>query len=278
MKDYYYEGKREEKIMLLANRVALITGAAGGIGRGIAVKFASEGCDVVAADLKSDGANETLNLVKEQGRDGIALQVDITKSAQVQAMVEKAIEKFGKIDILVNSAGSLFNDADHTKKTIADIPEEDWDTMLNINLKGAFLCCKYVSPYMKEKRYGKIINFSSLGAIHPPTVAPHYNAAKAGIMALTLDSALELGPFGITVNSIMPGPIRTSFYDRIVSTLTEEGKEQRFAKLSDGIPMGRMGTPEDIAGPALFFASDLSQFVTGVNMLAAGGLPLTSRL
>ena len=264
--------------MLLSSKVAIVTGAAGGIGRGIAVRFAAEGCDVVVADINLAGANETLDEIKKLGREGLALQADVTKSAQVQDMVDKVIEKFGRIDILVNNAGTLFTIADHDKKSIADIPEDQWDKLVEINLKGCFLCCKIVAPYMKEKKYGKIVNFSSLGAIHPPAVCPHYNAAKAGIMGLTLDIAAELGPYNITVNSIMPGPIRTPFYDPLLGAMSEEERNARFAGMSSGVPLQRMGTPEDIAGAALFLSSELSSYVTGVNLLVAGGLPLSPRL
>ena len=264
--------------MLLSGKVAIVTGSAGGIGRGIAVKFAQEGCNVAVVDINMQGANETLNEVTKLGREGLAIQADVTNSAQLQAMAEQVVKKFGKIDILVNNAGTLFTVADHDKKSVADIPEEQWDKLVEINLKGCFLCCKIVVPYMKEKKYGKIVNFSSLGAIHPPAVCPHYNAAKAGIMGLTLDMAAELGPFNITVNSIMPGPIRTPFYDPLLGAMSEEDRDARFAGMSAGVPLQRMGTPEDVAGAALFLSSELSSYVSGVNLLVAGGLPLSPRL
>lgn len=264
--------------MLLENKVAIVTGAAGGIGRGIATKFASEGCDVVVADLNLQGANETLDGIKKLGRDGLAIQVDVTNSAMVQDMVNKTIEKYGRIDILINNAGTLFQYQDQDKKSISLIPEEQWDKLIEINLKGCFLCCKYVSSHMMEKRYGKIVNFSTLGAIHPPAVAPHYNAAKAGVLGLTFDMAAELGPYNITVNAIMPGPIRTPFYDIIVGDLPEEEREAKFRGMASGVPLQRMGTPEDIAGAALFLASELSSYVSGVQLLVAGGMPLSPRL
>ena len=264
--------------MLLSNKVAIITGAAGGIGRGMSIKFASEGCDVVAVDLNLPGAEATLAEVKKLGRDGLAIQADVTKSALIQAMVEKTIEKYGRIDILVNNAGTLFDVAAEHVSSVSEIPEDQWDRLVEINLKGCFLCCKAVVPYMKEKRYGKIINFSTLGAIHPPAVAPHYNAAKAGVLGLTLDVASEVGPYNITVNAIMPGPIRTSFYDKIVGHLSDEEKEAHFARMCKNVPLQRMGTAEDIAGAAVFLASELSAYVTGVQLLVAGGMPLEPRL
>jgi len=268
--------------MLLANKVAIVTGAAGGMGKAISLRFAAEGCDVAAADLNLAGTNETLNEVKKLGRDGLALQVDITKSAQIKDMVEKVIEKYGRIDILVNAAGTLFafadlNNMDH-KESIGNISEDEWDKLIEVNLKGCFLCCKYAAPYMIEKRYGKIINFSTSGAIHPPAVAPHYNSAKAGVLGLTYDMACELGPHNINVNAILPGPIRTSFYDRIMESLSDEEKEAMFKMMCKDAPLQRCGTPEDIAGVALFFASELSSYVTGVPLLVSGGIPLMPRL
>jgi len=264
--------------MLLSNRVAIVTGAAGGIGGGIATRFAQEGCDVAVVDLNLDGANKKAEELKKLGRDSIAVQADITKSAQVEAMVKKVIEKFGKIDILINTAGTLFDVAMPGTASIADIPEDHWDRLLDINLKGCFLVNKYVVPYMKEKKYGKIVNFSSLGAIFPPAVCPHYNAAKAGIMGMTLDMAAELGPFNITVNSILPGCIVTTFYDKINKSLTKEQADARFANMIDGAPLGRTGTPDDIAGPVLFLASEMSSYVTGVNLSVTGGQPLRSHV
>ena len=264
--------------MLLENKVAIVTGSAGGIGRGIALKFAQEGCDVAVVDLNLKGANETLDEVKKLGREGLAFEADITNSSQIKAMVDKVIEKFGRIDILVNSAGTLFSVADQDKRSITLIPEEQWDRIVDINLKGCFICCKYVTPHMMEKGYGKIVNFSSLGAIHPPAVCPHYNAAKAGVLALTLDMATELGPYNITVNSILPGAIRTPFYDPLLENMSEEAREARFANLCKGAPLQRMGTPEDVAGVALFLSSELSAYVTGVQILVSGGQPLMSKV
>lgn len=264
--------------MLLENKKAIITGGAGGMGTAMSKKFASEGCDVAVADMNLDGANKVLDEVKKLGRDGMAIQVDVTKSDQVQAMIDGAIAKFGRVDILVNGAGTLFEVADLSKRSISQIPEDQWDRLVEINLKGAFLCCKAISEHMMANKYGKIVNFSTLGAIWPPAVAPHYNAAKAGVLGLTYDIACELGPYGITVNAILPGPIRTSFYDRIVENMTEEASEARFAGMWATLPLQRIGTAEDIAGAALFLSSELSSYVTGIGLLVAGGGPLSARL
>lgn len=261
--------------MLLPNRVAIITGGATGIGRSIAVRFAEEGCDVAIADINVEEANKTLNQVLEQGREGLVIECDIADSTQVRNMVETVIGKFGKIDILVNNAGRAGSTRESTAPpSVANITEEQWDRVVAINLKGAFLCCKEVVPHMKERRYGKIINISTLGWIDPPANSPHYHAAKAGIVGLTNDIACELSPHNIFVNAILPGPIRTPFYDAMLASMTDEEKDVFFERLGKTVPLQRVGVPEDVAGVALFLASELSSFVAGASIPVGGGIPL----
>ncbi len=263
--------------MLLSNRVAIITGGATGIGRSTAVKFAQEGCTVAIADIKMEEANETLSQVKKRGSAGLAVECDITDSKQVRKMVGMVISTLGKIDILVNNAGagSLgVGEEVPPPLGVASVTEEKWDKVVALNLKGAFLCCKEVVPHMKEKRYGKIINVSTLGWIDPPTIAPDYHAAKAGVVGLTHDMACELGPFNIHVNAILPGPIRTPFYDRMLRLKTDEEKDAFFEAVGKTTPLQRVGDPEDVAGVALFLASELSAYVTGASIPVGGGLPL----
>jgi NAD(P)-dependent dehydrogenase (short-subunit alcohol dehydrogenase family) len=252
--------------MLLSNRVAIITGGARGIGRGIALKFAEEGCSVVIAYRVSE-PSKTLEEILKKGGNGFSVQCDVSDSRQVQNLVNQVINKYGKVDILVNNAAIA-----QTPKSITMVSEEEWDRILNINLKGTFLCCKAVVPHMKEKKYGKIINISSIGAIAPPSQTISYCAAKAGVLGLTLDLALELAPFNICVNAILPGGIRTEMWDAIVPPDINKG--DFFAEVAEMIPMKRLGTPEDIAGAALFLASELSGFVTGDRILVGGGSPL----
>ena len=261
--------------MMLSNRVAIVTGGATGMGRSISVKFAEEGCDIAIADINMKEANETLSRVKKKGREGLAMECDITDSKKVHELVNKVIGRFGKIDILVNNAGGGGSSGGpKVPPGIANIPEEQWDRVVATNLKGAFLFCKEVVPYMKEKRYGKIINVSSLGWVHPPIVSAHYHAAKAGIVGMTHDMACELGPFNICVNAILPGPVRTPFYDQMLKSMTDEEKDAFFVAVGKMTPLQRVGTPEDIAGVALFLASDLSSYVTGASIPVGGGLPL----
>ena len=256
--------------MLLKEKVATITGGAKGMGRGIAIKFAEEGCSVAIADISMKDAENTLQEVKKRGAEGLVINCDVTKASQVRDTVKKVIDTFGKVEILVNNAGGM-----PPTPPIEDLPEEDWDKVLALNLKSNFLFAKYVVSQMKEMNYGKIINISSVGAINPPAHVVHYNTAKAGIIGFTYDLAHALAPFNICVNAILPGPIRTSFYDHKIGSKTEEEKNAFFEGIGKSkVPLKRVGTPEDIAGAALFLASELSAFVTGETLLVSGGLPL----
>jgi NAD(P)-dependent dehydrogenase (short-subunit alcohol dehydrogenase family) len=254
--------------VLLSDRVAIITGGAVGIGRGIALKFAAEGCSVVIADINAREGKKTAAEVSKKGGEGIFISCDVTIGRQVQDMVDNTISKFGKIDILVNNAGGVPD----PKGSLAEVSEEQWDRSLNLNLKSVFLCCQAVVPHMKKSKYGKIINISSLGAVHPAVSVVHYHAAKAGVLGLTYNLAFELAPFNIAVNAILPGPIRTPFWEPVTKDIPD--KDAYFAEIArKEVPMQRVGTPEDIAGAALFLASELSAFVSGETINVAGGLP-----
>jgi 3-oxoacyl-[acyl-carrier protein] reductase len=254
--------------MLLENRVAVITGSAGGMGKAMALKFANEGCDIAVVDLKLDGAQKVAGEIKSIGRKAIAIKADISVSKDIKSMIEQAIQTFGKIDILINNAGAAGGGS------LENSDENEWDQVLALNLKGAFLACKAAVPHMKKQGYGKIINISSMGALRPSVSVLAYHSAKAGIIGLTRNLAFELAPFNIYVNCIVPGPIETSFWDPLSKEMSAEQKKTFFAALGKKeVPLGRMGTPEEIAGPALFFASELSSYVTGQILCVAGGQP-----
>jgi len=254
--------------MLLSNRVAIISGGAKGIGRGIALKFAEEGCAVTIADVLEKEGKRTSQELSKKGVEGVFVKCDVTDSRQVMDMAEQVISKFGKVDILVNNAGAFGPPIPTT-----DITEEAWDRMLNLNLKGVFLCCKAVIPHMIEKRYGKIINISSASAIAGGPLQVHYSAAKGGVLSMTLALAVELGRYNICVNAILPGIIRTDPWHPSVPPGIDEDKffQQLGEKL---VLLQRVGTPEDVAVVALFLASDLSRYVTGDRVLVGGGVPL----
>ena len=254
--------------MLLENRVALITGSASGMGKAMALKFAGEGCNIVVNDIRIDKAQEVVDAVKSCGRDAIAVKADVSNSEEIKSLIGQAVEKFGKIDILVTNAGAAGGaDLEHSD-------EDEWDKVLALNLKGAFMLCKSAVPHMKKQRYGKIIMLSSMGAVRPSISVLAYHAAKSGIIGLMKNLAFELAPFGIYVNCIVPGPIETPFWDPLSAGMSEEKKHTFFAELGrKEVPLGRMGQPEEIAGPALFFASELSSYVTGQVLCVAGGQP-----
>lgn len=258
--------------MLLKERVAIVTGGAKGIGKAISLKFAEEGCDIVVNALHIEGAEKVAEEVRALGQRSLAIAADVADSTQVNDMVDKTVKEFGKIDILVNNAGGI---SEATGGAIESTTDEDWNRIIGINLTGQFLCCRAVVPHMKKNKYGKIVNVSSMGAIHPPAPIVHYHSAKGGVLGLTANLAFELRRENITVNAILPGPVRSEFFNKMLDGISEEEGKAFFNMLDNRVPIHRMGMPEEIAGVALFLASDMSSYVTGESICAGGGLPLT---
>ena len=256
--------------MLLKDKVAIITGAAAGIGKSIAARFAAEGCRIVIADISDAKGEKAAADIFKAGGDAFFIRCDVTDSRQVQAIAGAAAAKYGKIDILVNNAGGVAGDA-----KIEETTDEAWNRVIAVNLTGQFLMCRAVIPYMRKNKYGKIINLSSMGAIHPPAPIVHYHAAKGGVLGLTTNLALEFAKENITVNAILPGPIKSEFFTEMFKDNSEAEANAFFKMLDAKVPMGRMGKPDEIAGVALFLASDMSSFVTGQAINVGGGLPLS---
>ena len=253
--------------MLLKDRAAIITGGARGMGRAIAPQFAAEGASSCIADVRDKEGEEAVKLVKATGVDCIYVHTDVTSSASVNDMVARAIAKYGKIDIMANCAG-----IGRPPMLINDISDEEYDKVVNVNMKGIFLCLRAIAPHMKENKYGKIINISSLAGIAPSPMSIHYAAAKAGALHLSSSFALEVAKDNITCNAILPGMIRTDMTADFAPPMVKN-IDEFMGKMAEGIPMKREGTVEDIAKTALYLASDLSSYVTGSAIEVGGGMP-----
>jgi 3-oxoacyl-[acyl-carrier protein] reductase len=259
--------EKENIYMLLKDRAAIITGGARGMGRAIALQFATEGASSCIADVRDREGEETVELVKAAGTDCMYIHTDVTSSTSVNDMVARAIEKYGKIDIMANCAG-----IGRPPTLINDITDEEYDRVVDVNMKGIFLCLRAIAPHMKANKYGKIINIASLAGISPAPVSIHYAAAKAGALHLSNCFALEVAKDNVTVNAILPGMIRTDMTADFAPP-TVKDLDEFMSKMAEGIPMKREGTVEDIAKTALYLASDLSSYVTGGSINVGGGMP-----
>jgi 3-oxoacyl-[acyl-carrier protein] reductase len=244
--------------MNLKDHVAIITGAAGGIGKAIALIFVREGVKVVLVDVDRAKLETVKDEIVRGKGEAVAISCDITKSVDVAELVRQTYQIFGCIDILVNNAGII------RRGTIETVTEKDWDQVIAVNLKGTFNCCKAVVEIMKKQGYGKIINISSIaGKLGDITSAPGYGPSKAGVDALTKTLARQLAPYGINVNAVSPHAIETE--------MSAQWSEQRRREIIASIPLGRLGKPEDVAEAALFLASDEASFITGEILDVNGG-------
>ena len=242
----------------LEQRIAIVTGAGQGIGRAIALGLAREGARVVIADVNEESASTVKNEIEGGGGKALVIRTDVSSEISVRAMAKESLEEFGRVDILVNNAGIF------PTSSVEEMREEDWDRVIGTNLVGAFLCSRAVVPKFLEQGSGRIISLTSGRAFQGAKNGAHYAASKAGIIGFSKSLALELAPHGITVNVICPG---------ITDTAQPRGhqtEEQMYAQ-GQRIPLGRIGQPEDLVGPAVFFASDAAAFVTGQTILVNGG-------
>jgi 3-oxoacyl-[acyl-carrier protein] reductase len=245
--------------MRLKDRVAIVTGAARGIGHAIAVALAREGARVAAWDLDLVQLDDPVGQVRARGGEVLALSVDVTRKEQIQEAVEQVLARWGRIDILVNNAGI------YEVLPIEAISEEQWDRVLAVNLKGAFLCCQAVIPAMKRQGSGSIVSMASSAGKSGGTLSgAHYAVSKAGVICLTKQLARELGPYSITANAVAPGRIDTPMIH-----LASDEENEAFRLRT---PLGRLGTPEDVAGAVVFLVSDEASFITGEIVDVNGGL------
>jgi len=251
--------------MLLKDKIALITGAGSGIGQAAAIRFAEEGAVVVIGDINEKAARETVDQITAQGGKASCRYVDVAKSESVQDYINKAVADYGKIDILFSNAGM------EVYTSVAQTSEDDWDRMININLKGVFLGMKYALPVMKKQGYGCILNMASVAALAAWPGLGVYSAAKGGIMLLTKAAAAEYGKFGIRINCLCPGSILTPLLeDQFFGAMEDpEGAEKQLLR---HYPLNRLGKPVEVANAALFLCSDQSSFVTGHALAVDGGI------
>ncbi len=239
-----------------SNKIVLVTGAAHGIGRAIALRFGSEGAQVIVNDVNAAGAEATVQQIISNGGSAVPGAADVSSKGQVDRLFDDVLERFGTVDVLVNNAG-LINVECH----FLEADEAWWDRVLAVNLKSVFLCSFRAAQVMARRHQGVIINMSSGGASHAHRGMAAYDASKGGIEALTRAMALDLAPYGIRVNALVPGAIDTQ-------GMSSEVKRERGAT----VPLGRMGEAEELAGPAAFLASDDASYITGHIMRVDGGL------
>lgn len=242
----------------LKDRVAIVTGGARGIGKGISECLAAEGARLAVCDILHDIAAATAKEISgKYGVEAIGVSVDVSDESSVNNMVDAAVRHFGKVDILVNNAGVF------PPGWVEELTEADWDKPIDVNLKGTFLCSRAVIPYMKKQRYGRIINAASIAGLMPDVGISAYSVSKAGIINFTMALGGELAPFNITVNSYAPGIIKTP--------MTEDMIRDRGDVQVKQMPLNRFGEPEDVGYLVTFLASKQAGYITGVNIPVAGG-------
>ena len=243
---------------MLKDKVAVVTGASRGIGKSISLALARQGAKIVAVDVTLKGMDELLAEIKALGSEGIAVEGNVTVTADTENMIDKAVAAYGRVDILVNNAG-ITRDG-----LLMRMKDEDWDAVLTVNLKGAFLCTRAASKVMTKQRFGRIINIASVVGQMGNAGQANYCASKAGLMGLTRSNARELAKRNITVNAVAPG--------FIVSDMTEALPDKVKQEMAAQIPLERFGTADDIANAVVFLATDASGYITGQVLAVNGGM------
>ncbi|MBU2516129.1 MAG: SDR family oxidoreductase [Proteobacteria bacterium] len=255
--------------MRFQGRCAVVTGGGGGFGKAFAEALAAEGCNVVLADVNQDRLEQNAAAINQAGGGkALAVVCDVTSGEAVQAMAAQAVDSFGSLDILINNAGGSMG---VPRDTIDQVKEDDWDRVVDLNFKGAFLCTRAAAGYMKKAGYGKIVNLSSITARMGGQLTPvQYVSAKGAVISFTRHVAQELGPFGINVNAVAPGIVLTG--ERLEKMWYGRKSEQQRQDYLDQIPLRRLGTPREISDAVLYLCSDQASFITGVTLDVNGGM------
>jgi NAD(P)-dependent dehydrogenase (short-subunit alcohol dehydrogenase family) len=248
------------------NKAIIVTGAGNGMGRASALAFAREGGGVAVADISEADGLETVQQIADAGGRAIFAQCDVSRSADVRRLVAETVDAFGGVDVLHNNAGVV------TYGTVVDMPEEDWDRVLDINLKGAFLTCKYAIPEMRKRGGGAIINTASVQAFATQQLVAAYSASKGAVVSFTMTVALDHAAENIRCNCIAPGSIQTPMLDMAANLFSAHDPAQALRDWGRSHPLGRVGTPEEVAKLVLFLASDDAAFCTGGCYRVDGGL------
>lgn len=255
--------------MRLQGKTAIVTGAASGIGLATALKFGQEGAAVMCADLNEEGAQKAAARIAGLGGRAAAFRADVTKEAEVQALVAETVKQWDRLDVLFNNAGIEFG------IPVTQVQELQWDSLIDVNLKGVFLGCKHALPQMARQGSGAIVNTASVAGLRGVAFLSTYCASKGGVVLLTKSLAVEWAQFGVRVNAVCPGVIRTPMADRAIEAgggLGGATPEESWAQLAAAHPLGRVGQPEEVAEAVTFLASDQASFITGVALPVDGGM------
>ena len=248
----------------LEGKTAIVTGGGTGIGKSIAIEFARAGADVAICSRKQEHLEPVVKAIRDLGRRSFAMALDVRVEEQIRGMVERAAQEFGRLDVMVNNAGASF------RAQPEDISLNGWNAVVQINLNGVFLGCKWAARQMFKQGSGAIINLASIAGVYGSTMMSHYGAAKSAVMTLTRELAVAWGRRGIRVNCIAPGPVETEGYLDVLHK-TDPDADKTYQAVASRVAMGRWGRVEEIAYPAVFLASDASSFMTGETIIVDGG-------
>ena len=245
----------------MEGKVALVTGSGSGIGRGTSLVFAREGARIVVADINVEGGQETVDMIKREGGDAIFVQTDVSQSSQVEKLINRVVEVYGRLDCACNNAG-----IGGLRVPLIEFPEEEWNHVMDVDFKSVWLCMKYEIPQMVKQGMGAIVNISSAAGLKPNKGSTAYSSAKHGIIGLTKMAALEYAESGIRVNTVCPGPVRTP----TLKNLCKKDPE-RAAWYVSTVAMKRMGTPKEIGEAVVWLCSDAASYITGITLPVDGG-------